>query len=64
VDLRSAEGPFTVDAALWYQPIGFRWAQNLKRYEAPEPQRFVRMYDETAAASAIVLARTPATVKE
>ncbi|HSK10232.1 MAG TPA: hypothetical protein VK911_11710 [Vicinamibacterales bacterium] len=64
VDLRSAEGPFTVEAALWYQPIGFRWAQNLKRYEAPEPQRFARMYDETAAASAIVLARTATTVKE
>jgi len=43
---------------LWYQPIGFRWAMNLKKYEAPEPQRWVRYYETTASASAVVLAHT------
>src|SRR5262249_15069782 len=33
----AAQGPFTVDAELLYQPIGFRWANNLKTYDAPEP---------------------------
>jgi len=38
---RDAQGPFHVEAELWYQPIGFRWAHNLGAYEAPEPGRFV-----------------------
>ncbi|HOC18385.1 MAG TPA: hypothetical protein PKK95_08965 [Vicinamibacterales bacterium] len=57
VDLGGAQGPFTVEAELWYQPVGFRWARNLETYQAPEPQRFVRMYDGTAGASAVMLAR-------
>jgi hypothetical protein len=46
VDLGDAEGPFTVTADLLYQSIGFRWADNLRRYEAPEPKRFVRYYEQ------------------
>ena len=38
-----AAGPFRVEASLRYQPIAYRWAQNLKAYDAPEPQRFVRL---------------------
>ena len=34
-------GPFTVEVELRYQPIGYRWAHNLERYDAPEPKRFV-----------------------
>jgi hypothetical protein len=58
VDLRGATGPFTVEAELWYQPIGFRWARNLADHDADEPRRFVRYYDSMAAASATLLART------
>src|SRR5262249_42132331 len=42
----AAQGPFTVDAELLYQPIGYRWATNLKAYnKAAEPQRFTTYYD-------------------
>ena len=61
IDVGGAQGPFTVEAELRYQPVGFRWAQNLKSYQAAEPQRFVLMYGETAAASAVRLARAAAT---
>jgi hypothetical protein len=33
VALGAAQGPFTVQAELWYQPIGYRWANNLKPYD-------------------------------
>nr|MBA3915908.1 hypothetical protein [Terriglobales bacterium] len=42
VSLAQAQGPFRVQAELWYQPVGFRWAHNLASYNSPEPQRFVR----------------------
>lgn len=57
VPLRGAIGPFTVSAELLYQPIGFRWANNLKRYDAPEPRRFTSYFDSMAGASATTLAR-------
>ena len=41
VALGNAQGPFHVEAELWYQPIGFRWAHNLEPYQAEEPQRIV-----------------------
>jgi hypothetical protein len=31
----------SVDVVLRYQPIAFRWAQNLRHYKAPEPSRFL-----------------------
>ena len=45
LDLGDADGPFTVTAELLYQSIGFRWAQNLNRFQAPEPQRFLDFYE-------------------
>jgi hypothetical protein len=63
VALGSAPGPFTVDAELLYQPIGFRWANNLKRYDAAEPRRFTSYYDSMAAASATTLARATGTTR-
>ena len=56
VDVGEAAGPLSVTAELYYQTIGFRWAENLKSYEAPETQRFVRYYGENAADSAVRLA--------
>ena len=52
-----APGPFPVDAELLYQPIGFRWANNLKPYDAAEPRRFTSYFDAMAPASAAALAR-------
>jgi hypothetical protein len=55
-----AAGPFTVQAELMYQPIAFRWAHNLAPYQASEPQRMVKYFDEEAGRSAVVLARAEA----
>src|SRR5438309_1254325 len=61
VALADAQGPFRVEAELWYQPAGFRWAHNLGTYDAPEPRRFVSYYDSMASSTAVVLARAEAT---
>jgi hypothetical protein len=56
--LGSAKGPFTIEAELCYEPIGYRWADNLKPYNrAAEPRRFTGYYDSMQFAAAIVLAR-------
>lgn len=60
VALGNAEGPFQVEAELWYQPIGFRWAHNLAAYDAPETRRIVGYYESTPSATALVLARAQA----
>jgi hypothetical protein len=57
VALANAQGPFGVEAELLYQPIGYRWANNLKAYDAPEPRRFTDYYDAMSSASATTLAR-------
>jgi hypothetical protein len=57
VDVANAQGPFVVEAEVWYQPIGFRWANNLKKYSAFEPQRFNRYYDSMGPSTAVRLAR-------
>ena len=58
--LGTAIGPFTVEAELWYQPIGYRWANNLKPYDsAAEPKQFNTYFDSMKASTAIVLARAP-----
>ncbi|MCC7042678.1 MAG: hypothetical protein IT183_02370, partial [Acidobacteria bacterium] len=41
----TAAGPLAVEVELRYQPIGYRWAQNLASYKAPEPQRFVSYFN-------------------
>ncbi len=53
-------GPFQITAQLYYQPIAFRWAANLRGYQAFETQRFVRYFEQMAQASAAVLARAVA----
>ena len=61
VPLDSAQGPFHIEAELWYQPIGFRWAHNLEPYDAMEPKRFVSWYNAMSTETATVLARAEAT---
>lgn len=50
-------GPLRIEAELRYQSISFRWAQNLRAYDAPETNRFVGWYDAMATGSSEVLAR-------
>jgi hypothetical protein len=56
-------GPFDVSAELRYQPIAYRWAQNLRAYDAMETRRFVTWYDEMAGASSQVLASATASIR-
>jgi hypothetical protein len=63
VDVGRASGPFHVVAELWYQPIGFRWAQNLRLQPSVETDRFVAYFESMADASATVLARDSVTVR-
>jgi hypothetical protein len=60
VGVGDARGPFRVEAELWYQPIGYRWAHNLSPYDAVEPRRFVGYYDSMPGANAVVVARAEA----
>jgi cytochrome c551/c552 len=55
VDVGSSVGPFEVRGELWYQPIGYRWAQNLKTYKVDEVRDFNRYFDEAGAGSAVML---------
>jgi hypothetical protein len=58
-----AAGPFRIEVALLYQPIGFRWAHNLAPYGSiAEPARFVRYYQAMSTASATTLASASASV--
>lgn len=63
IPLGNAEGPFEVEVEVLYQPVGFRWAQNLRQFSALEPQRFVRYYTAMARHSAAVLAKAHASVR-
>lgn len=57
VDLpQDAAGPLRVDVALMFQPIGRRWAENMRPYEAAEMRRFVAYYDAAAKDSAYTVA--------
>jgi hypothetical protein len=53
-------GVYRVDVELRYQPIAYRWAQNLERYDAAEPARFLRYYQRDAAESSVVVATASA----
>jgi hypothetical protein len=56
VSVGAAQGPLTMRAELWFQPIAFRWAENLSGYDSFETQRFVRYYRDMASASATLVA--------
>jgi hypothetical protein len=50
-------GPYKIEAELLYQPIGYRWAENLRSVEGPEPRAFSRAFDGAAAISFQRMAR-------
>ena len=57
IDPGDAQGPFRIEAELCYQPIGYRWAMNLKGVDADEPRRFTDYYETSSADSVLVLAK-------
>ena len=63
VNAGAAEGPFQVDAELRFQPIGYRWAQNLQPYSAPEPAAFLRYFDALSGTASTVLRRAVVTAR-
>jgi hypothetical protein len=63
VAVPSTAGPLQIEAILWFQPIGRRWAENLRAYDAAETNRFVAYYDSMAGASATILARSIVTIQ-
>ena len=62
VDVAGASSPLQVDVELFFQPIAYRWAQNLKSYESEETRRFVSFYESMAHVSSVVLATAAALV--
>jgi hypothetical protein len=56
----TGSGSYRIDVELRYQSIAYRWAQNLERYDAPEPKRFVEYYRRDAAHSAVTVATSSA----
>jgi hypothetical protein len=61
IDPGTAAGPFTIEVTLRFQPISFRWAQNLRSYDAAETRRFVSYFESMSAAATEVLAQGTAT---
>jgi hypothetical protein len=53
-------GPFRINVELLYQPIGFRWAHNLEKYDAPEPKRFLSYFNAMSPSSSVVVAKASA----
>jgi hypothetical protein len=56
LEVGSAQGPLEVEAELWYQPIGYRWAQNLGSYDSAESAQFLGFFQGVSSASAVLMA--------
>jgi hypothetical protein len=57
IPVGQGKAPFGIEAELLYQPIGFRWAENVRSVPGAEPPRFSRAYDALAPVSFQRLAR-------
>ena len=57
VDTANSQGPFQIDVELRFQPIAFRWAQNLKPYDAVETRRWVAYYDSMSSGASEAIAQ-------
>jgi hypothetical protein len=62
VGVAGTAGPYEIDAVVRFQPIAYRWADNLRRYDAAEVHRFVAYYDSMSSSSSQELARSTAVV--
>jgi hypothetical protein len=47
-------------ARVRFQTIAYRWAQNLRQFDAAEPRTFIGYYDSTASQSATEIASASA----
>jgi hypothetical protein len=63
LDAGTTRGAFEITVELLYQPVGYRWAHNLERYEAEEPRRFVSYFQALQGDTAAVLARASTTAQ-
>jgi hypothetical protein len=63
VETSGARGPFTVRAALMYQPIAYRWAHNLGGYQTAESERFIRLYGSLSREASVRLAEATCVVQ-
>jgi hypothetical protein len=61
VEAAASGAPFSIEVGLRFQPISFRWAENLRSYDAAEPRRFVSYFDAMARGSSEIVARAAAT---
>jgi hypothetical protein len=57
IPVAGSQAPYKVEAELLYQPIGYRWAENLRSIEGAEPRAFSRAFDGLAAVSFQRMAR-------
>ena len=62
-DVTGFDAPFTVSAALWYQPIGWRWAENLGEPETVEARRFRSYFEGMSSGVSALLAKATRTVR-
>jgi hypothetical protein len=62
IPVENITGPVTVDVVLRYQTIAFRWAENLRKYDAPEPRRFVSFWDQMSEGASVELAHTASVI--
>lgn len=62
-DVAVPAGHYSVKAELLYESIGYRWAENLRSYQAREPQRFVAYFQEHAHMAGKLLAQTSEVVR-
>ena len=63
VNVGATNGPFQVEVEVWYQPIGYRWAQNLGEYDTPESAQFMGFFEGVSSASGALLARAERTIQ-
>lgn len=66
IDLKTieTENPLQITAELYYQPIAYRWAQNLDTYDASETNRFVDYYNSMSENSSVILTGSTAIIRE
>jgi hypothetical protein len=63
VRMNGAPRPYRVVAELWYQPIGYRWAANLRSYDAVETARFTSYFDAMGSATALLISRAEVEIR-
>lgn len=58
ISLADATGPFKVTAELLYQSIGYRWAQKMAGFDAPETRQFISFYGQVPNLPSLISSTT------